>query len=210
VRFGFAAPLERRDGCDVSGTYKAPSFPEDIGEPDSGSSSGSESSGEPGGVFYIRQTQEGALRRTSSPDLTLRAYDPGVVAPVKGRVHWKAEPAAAAATADEFITATIPELPDILEPSVKSWLEIHDPEVSPSSRRLLLALVANQVTVVANRAKMKALPGIPYRRVIFLTAPEAGVARSYTYVHGDTTPPNDFSIIAADDGLGTYFEYLLA
>jgi len=113
-------------------------------------------------------------------------------------------------TVTEFVTATIPELPENTQPSLDSKVEIHDPAASPPSGWVLLRALLDQITVKANRAEMKALPGTPYRKMVFLTQPEPGVGRSYTYAHGDTTPPNDYSIIAATDGLGTYFEFLLS
>jgi hypothetical protein len=109
-----------------------------------------------------------------------------------------------------FTTATIPELPDNPFPSLDALVEIHDPAASPASGRVPLRTLIDQITVKATRVEMKALPGTPYRKIVILTAPEPGVGRSYTYVHGDQTPPNDFSIIAGTDGLGTYFELLLS
>ena len=75
MRFGFTAPLERRDGCDASTFYRAPSIPGGIGDVTSGSSVGSSGEG-PIAIYYIRKTGEGAFRNVPAPILTLRAFVP--------------------------------------------------------------------------------------------------------------------------------------
>lgn len=67
----------------------------------------------------------------------------------------------------------------------------------------------NPIVDVATAAEMVALASAPCRHIVFIRTPEAGVARAYTYVHGDTTEADGSSVIAPTDDLGRYFEFNL-
>jgi hypothetical protein len=75
MRFGFTAPLERRAGCDVSVSYRAPNIPGGIGDIGASGSSGS-SIDSPTSIFYIRRTSQDALRNVPASKLTLREFVP--------------------------------------------------------------------------------------------------------------------------------------
>lgn len=65
------------------------------------------------------------------------------------------------------------------------------------------------VDYTENRATLKVLASNSVRRLIFLGHPEVGVPKAFTFLFGDTTPANDFSIIAPNDNGGRYFEWTM-
>lgn len=68
MRFGFTAPLERREGCDVA-SYSAPAIGFQTDGPSSGSGSSGSSSGSSLVVYHVRETELGDIRTTEEEEL---------------------------------------------------------------------------------------------------------------------------------------------
>lgn len=95
---------------------------------------------------------------------------------------------------------------------IKKLRALHD-DVSvllAALQRQINAFVAlSSIVTVENRDELKGLDSSNSHTLVFVRQPESGVARAYTFVMGDATVANDFSIIAPTDNGGRYFEWFV-
>jgi hypothetical protein len=78
--------------------------------------------------------------------------------------------------------------------------------VGTSSTSSSTATEVKAFDVISNRAALKATVSSAFRKFVILESPEAGVPRFFQYIHGDTTPADDISVISPTDNGGRYIQ----